>query len=103
MLEPLLKPLQEDELAAILAAAILDGKSGFMSRYAEGYLAGVCATYLVDRLVLAGIVAVRTAHWTAGDDGEADAVLFGAECRGVRGAGVDDMHDNRSPRGNKDR
>lgn len=103
MPEPRLKPLQEDELAAILAAAILDGKVCCMSRYAEGYLAGVCTTYLADRLVLAGIVAVRPARWTAGDDGEADAVVFGAACRGVRAAGVNDMHDNRSPQENKDR
>ena len=97
MPEPRLNPLQEDELAAILAAAILDGRGGCMSRDAEGYLAGVCARYLVDRLALAGVVAVRNARWTGGDEGDAGAAAFSTECRDVRAAGVLHMDDNRSP------
>lgn len=97
MPEPRAKPLQEDELAAILAAAILDGRGGCMSRDAESYLAGVCAKYLVDRLALAGVVAVRNARWTAGDGGEAGAAAFSTAFGDVRPAGVHDMDDNRSP------
>lgn len=47
-----------------------------MLREAEGYLAGVCATYLVDRLALAGVVAGRTASWTADEDSEAGFAAF---------------------------
>jgi hypothetical protein len=65
--------IPEEELAAIIAAAILDGKGGRMSRDAEGYLAGVCAEYLVDRLALAGVVAVRDTRWIGGGDGGTDA------------------------------
>ena len=48
--------LSDDELAAILTAAILDGRGGSMTRDASMFLAGVCADYLVDRLALAGVV-----------------------------------------------
>ena len=51
--------IPDEELATILAAAILDGKGGSMPREAEAYLAGACAAFLVDRLALAGVVAVR--------------------------------------------
>ncbi len=97
MPEPCSKPLQEDELAAILAAAILDGRGGCMSRDAEGFLAGVCARYLVDRLALAGVVAVRNARWTSGDGGEVGAAALSTACRDVRTAGAHDMDDIRSP------
>jgi hypothetical protein len=53
------EPVSDDELAAILRAAILNGKGGGMTRDAEGYLASVCAAYLVDRLALAGVSVVR--------------------------------------------
>jgi hypothetical protein len=53
------EPVPEAELAAILAAAILDGKGGRMTRDAEVFLAGVCAEFLVDRLALAGVEVVR--------------------------------------------
>jgi hypothetical protein len=61
MPEPAPEPIPDDELAAILAAAILDGRGGSMTRDASMFLASVCADYLVDRLALAGVVAVRRA------------------------------------------
>lgn len=97
MPEPCLKPLQEDEFAAILAAAILDGRGGCMSREAEGYLAGVCATYLVDRLALAGVAAVRNTRRTGGDEGGVAAAAFSTASRDVWVAGMRDMDEYRSP------
>ncbi len=47
-----------------------------MTRDAEGYLAGVCAEYRVDRLALAGVVAVRNASWIGGGDVGAGAAAF---------------------------
>jgi hypothetical protein len=47
------------EVAAVLATATCDGKGGTMTREAEGFLAGVCAAFLVDRMALAGFVVVR--------------------------------------------
>ena len=49
----------DEELAAVLAAAIRDGKAGTMTREAAVYLAGVSADFLVDRLALAGFAVVR--------------------------------------------
>jgi hypothetical protein len=51
--------VSDDELAAVLAAAICDGKSGTMTRRAEVFLAGVCADFLVERMALAGLVVMR--------------------------------------------
>ncbi len=52
----------EDELVAILAAAIRQGGGGRMSRVADAFLAGICAEHLVDRMALAGVVCLlRTA------------------------------------------
>ena len=59
MVEKPTERVPDEELAAILAAAILDGKGGSMTREAEAYLAGVAAEFLVDRLALAGMVVVR--------------------------------------------
>jgi hypothetical protein len=59
MPDPPPEPIPDAELAAILAAAILDGRGGSMTRDASMFLASVCADYLVDRLALAGVVAVR--------------------------------------------
>jgi hypothetical protein len=61
MPDPPPEPLPDAELAAILAAAILDGRGGSMTRDASLFLASVCADYLVDRLALAGLVVVRAA------------------------------------------
>lgn len=104
MFEPCPEPIPDDELAAILAAAILDGRDGRMTRDAEGYLAGVCAEYLVDRLALAGVLAVRKVSWIeGGDDGAvAGAGAFNSVCRGGRAAAMSDMDDNLSPQGNRD-
>jgi hypothetical protein len=56
---PQLETVPEEELAAVLAAAIRDGKGGTMTRVAELFLAGVSADFLVDRLALAGFLVVR--------------------------------------------
>ncbi len=53
------QPVADAEVAAVLAAAIRDGKGGTMSREAEMFLAGVCAEFLVERLALAGLRVVR--------------------------------------------
>ncbi len=58
---PQLEAVSEEELAAVLAAAIRDGRAGTMTREAELFLAGVSADFLVDRLALAGLVVVRRA------------------------------------------
>jgi hypothetical protein len=97
MPEPCLKLLRDDELTAILAAAILDGRAGCMSRDAEGYLAGVCAKYLADRLALAGVAAVRNTRRTGGDEGGVAAAAFSTACRDVWVAGMRDMDEYRSP------
>jgi hypothetical protein len=47
------------EVAAVLTAAICDGRAGTMTREAEMFLAGACAAFLVDRMALAGLVVVR--------------------------------------------
>ena len=60
-LPPRLEAVPEEELAAVLAAAIRDGKAGTMTREAALFLAGVSANFLVDRLVLAGLVVMRRA------------------------------------------
>jgi hypothetical protein len=59
MPEPSPEPIPDAELTDILAAAILDGRGGSMTRETSMFLASVCADYLVDRLALAGVVAVR--------------------------------------------
>jgi hypothetical protein len=59
MPEPTPEPIPDDELAAILAATILDGRGGSMTRDASMFQASVCADYLVDRLALAGVVGMR--------------------------------------------
>jgi hypothetical protein len=53
------EPVPDAEVVAVLAAAICDGKAGTMTREAEGFLAGACAAFLVDRMALAGLVVVR--------------------------------------------
>jgi hypothetical protein len=53
------EPVSDEELAAVLTAAIRDGKGGRMTREAEMFLAGVCADFLAERMVLAGLVVVR--------------------------------------------
>jgi hypothetical protein len=58
---PLLQPVSDAELAAVLAAAIRDGKSGTMTRGAEIFLATVRAEFLVERIVAAGLVVMRPA------------------------------------------
>ena len=63
-LPPHLETVTEDEVAAVLAAAIRDGTAGTMTREAELFLAGVSAAFLVDRLALAGLVVVRRAGAT---------------------------------------
>lgn len=57
-----------------------------MTRDAQGYLAVVCAEYLVDRLAEAGVVAVRNAPWTEGGDGGTGAATFSAACRDAQAA-----------------
>ena len=54
-----LEPIPDTDVAAVLAAAIRDGKGGTMSREAGMYLAGVCAEFLVERMALAGLVVMR--------------------------------------------
>jgi hypothetical protein len=56
-----LEPVSGDELAAVLAAAIRDGKNGTMPREAEVFLATVSAEFLVDRTAQAGLVVMRRA------------------------------------------
>jgi len=58
-LPPQLEAVPEEELAAVLAAALRDGKAGTMTREAELFLAGVSANFLADRLALAGLVVER--------------------------------------------
>jgi hypothetical protein len=58
---PPLQPFSDDELAAVLVAAIRDGKSGAMTRGAEVFLATVSAEFLVERIALAGLVVMRGA------------------------------------------
>ena len=54
------------EIVRILAAAIRDGGGGGMTRMADGYLAGLCAEHIADRLALAGVVClVRLPQATA--------------------------------------
>jgi hypothetical protein len=55
------EPIPEDELAAILTAAIRDGRGGRMTREAALFLAGVSAEHLVERIGLAGLTVVRRA------------------------------------------
>jgi hypothetical protein len=55
------QPVSDDELAAALAAAIRDGKSGTMTREAEVFLATVSAEFLVERMAQAGLVVMRRA------------------------------------------
>ena len=74
-----------------------------MSRDAEGYLAGVCAEYLVDRLVMAGVVAVRNTSWIAGGDGGTGAAAVISACRNVQADAMHGMEDNLSTQGNRDR
>ncbi len=54
-----LVPVSRDELAAILADAIRDGRGGQMTRLGQTYLAGVCGWFLMERLAEAGVMAVR--------------------------------------------
>jgi hypothetical protein len=54
-----LEPVSDEELAAILAYALKDGKGGRMTREAEVHLLGVCAEFLVDKLAAAGLEVVR--------------------------------------------
>jgi hypothetical protein len=56
---PLLEPVSDAELAAILSAAICDGKAGTMTRQAEVLLASVCADFLVERMATVGLVVMR--------------------------------------------
>jgi hypothetical protein len=56
-----LEPVSDDELTAVLAAAIRDGKSGTMTRGAEVLLATICAEFLVERMAQAGLVVLRRA------------------------------------------
>lgn len=53
------RPLSPVEVTAILRAGILAGAAGSMSRAADVYLAGVCASVLADRLAMAGCVVIR--------------------------------------------
>jgi hypothetical protein len=55
------EPIPDAELAAVLAAAIRDGRGGRMTRESALFLAGVCADYLVEQIALAGLVVVRRA------------------------------------------
>jgi hypothetical protein len=59
VVSPDVETVPEEELAAVLAAAIRDGRSGTMTREAELFLASVSAEFLVDRLALAGFSVVR--------------------------------------------
>lgn len=56
---PTTEPIPDAELVALLACAICEARGGRLSREAEGFLAGVCAEVLADRLALAGVVVVR--------------------------------------------
>jgi hypothetical protein len=56
---PSLQPVSDDELAAVLAAAICDGRSSTMTRGAEVFLATLCAEFLVERMATAGLVVMR--------------------------------------------
>jgi hypothetical protein len=61
---PLSSPVEavpDDDVSAVLAASIRDGKGGAMTRSAEVFLATACADFLVERLALAGFVVVRRA------------------------------------------
>jgi hypothetical protein len=57
-----LKPIPDDELAAILTAAIRDGRGGRMTREAALFLAGVCAEHLVEQIGLTNLTVVRRAR-----------------------------------------
>ncbi len=52
------EPVPDEELAAILTAALRSG-GGRITRELSCVLAGIAADHLVDRLTLAGIRAVR--------------------------------------------
>ena len=52
------EPVPDDELAAILTAALRSG-GGRITRALSCDLAGIAAEHLVDRLILAGVRAVR--------------------------------------------
>jgi hypothetical protein len=54
-----LQPIPEAELLALLAQVIREARGGTLTREAEGYLAGVRAEVLAERLALVGVVVAR--------------------------------------------
>jgi hypothetical protein len=53
------EPVAWEEVEALVAEAIRSTAGGQMTRNAEVFLAGVCATHLTDKLALAGFVLMR--------------------------------------------
>ena len=51
-----LRAASDEEIAALIAAALRDSGGGRLTREADGYLAGVCAERLHERLLAAGVV-----------------------------------------------
>ena len=58
MFEALPEPVPDDEVEAVLAAA-LRSSGGQLTRQTECFMAGAAARHLVDRLALAGLRIVR--------------------------------------------
>ena len=63
------EPVPDEDVVAILAAAIRDAKGGRMTREAEIFMASLCAEHLVDRLALAGVTVVRRGEGVRGEGG----------------------------------
>jgi hypothetical protein len=53
------EPVKTEEVEATLGEAIRSSAGGQMTRYAEVFLAGICARHLTDQLALAGFVFMR--------------------------------------------
>ena len=53
------EPAKSEEVEATLAEAIRSSAGGQMTRYAEVFLAGICAKHLTEQLALAGFVFMR--------------------------------------------
>ena len=53
------EPAKSEEVETARAEAIRSSAGGQMTRYAEVFLAGICAKHLTDQLALAGFVFMR--------------------------------------------
>ena len=53
------EPAKSEEVEATLAEAIRSSAGWQMTRYAEVFLAGICAKHLTEQLALAGFLVMR--------------------------------------------